>query len=236
MSSSKGNLDPAPAKTSDESLSELKEKTEDDEKAGKKRGRPDDISSWETRPADGGTDNRQYDAEIASSSTDASKPEDSQVKFPEMTMKKSETEDNVTLSKEEYEKLKKTFEDSEKAKEDEKLAKAKQEQTDLIKSAVSEATADLREKLEKANVTIEKLASRPRQQKSISSVAVIEKGGYESTQSEQPQTFKKSEVLDVIEVLVKSKDLTMEQAIEYETTGTIVNSEARRKVERALKQ
>lgn len=222
------------ATTADEDL-DSGEKVEEDDEAGKKRGRSKDISSWEDRGKDGDTSNRQYDRDITSPAQDPSKPEDSQVQAP-AHISKSE-EDTVTISKEEYELFKKSLEEKAAKEQEEALQKAKQEQTDLIKSAVSEATADLREKLEKANATIEKLAAKPKQRQSIESVVALEKGGYApDAQSGKVETFSKSEILDAAQALFEEGKLNrIEDIIEIETTGVSNNPEVRRLVENKLR-
>jgi hypothetical protein len=224
-----------PATLADSSDNNIKEKSEDDEKNGKKRGRPNDLSQMSMRDMSTGESKGSYDASIAEAAVSPAKAEDSQVSPPEH-MKKAET---VEISKEEYEALKKSAEENKKAEELKKAEVVKADTERLVKSAVESATAEIRKekdeiakKLEETTILVKSFLKQPKPRKSISSVAALEKGGYEG---EQAKVFSKSEMLDAAEELVKSKELTMEDVIELENTGTIHDKSKRAAVERKLR-
>lgn len=265
-----------PATTADSSDNNLSEKTEDDVKAGKKRGRSEDLSQMDERNmASGESTHEGYDASIVETLPKVERPEDSQVKPPEHVgskqsyasandsgkghqssakqkpeestpeqdqvappshMKKAE---EVTISRTEFEEMKKAWE-AKKAEEAETLKKAdREENASLIKSAVQEATeelrksnSELRSELNETRDLLKSITKKPQPRKAITSVAALEKGGFDG----KPEFFSKSETLDAIEDLVKSKQITVEEAVEYESTGTLYNEDSRRKVETFLKK
>lgn len=154
--------------------------------------------------------------------------------------------DTIEISKEDYELLQKAKKD----REEESLRKARQEQTDLIKSAVTEAVTtateglrkenqELKKSLEEQSTLVKAIAKKPQPRKSISTVQAMEKS-FAPAQPEggpqEPKAFSKSEMMDVAEELVKAKKLTVEQAIELEDTGYIFDKEARQVFERELKK
>lgn len=192
-------------------------KSEEDEKEGKKRGRPSDLSQMSQRDMSTGESKGSYDASIVEASKNPSMPEASQVQPPEH-MKKA---DVVEISREEYEALKKA--------QSEALVKAEVEKAT---SEIRRENEDLRKQLNDTTSLVKALAKRPQPRKSISSVAALEKGGY----SEVPESkeFSKSEKLDAAEALVKSGDLSDEDLIELETTGTLLDGSKRSKIERKL--
>lgn len=243
--------------------------SEDDEKNGKKRGRPEDLSQMANRDMATGASKGSYDASIThgsenpnmseasqvkqpqnlkakgndksaddsdkeeqsqdqSSSDNPSLKEFSQVKLPEH-LRKSNT---VEISKEEYDSLKKL--------QGETLRKAEKEATStLIKSEVEKATSsfrkendELRKQVEKATDLVKAFAKKPQPRKSISSLAALEKGG--QSYEEAQRFFSKDEKLDAAEELVKSKELTIEDVIELENTGTLADPAKRAKIERKL--
>lgn len=192
-------------------------------------GRPKDPSNMDHRDADGAS-GMDYPSAVSSSSSEPAH---------ETTVAKS---DKIEISKEDFEILQKAKKD----REEEVMRKAKQEQADLIKSvvasAVAEATKPLREensklskKLDDAGKILTAIRKQPRQQKSITKVGAIEKS-FGGDQSEEQTTFSKAEMLDAAEELVKSKKITVEQAIELENNGYIFDPNARRALEQHLKK
>jgi hypothetical protein len=151
----------------------------------------------------------------------------------ETTVEKSTFE----ISKEDFEILKK----AKTQKVEEELRKAKKEQTTLIKSAIFDATSALRKENEQLRKSfqetqelIKSMARKPQPRKSVAGVQVLEKS-FEGQEAAQSNTFSKSEMLDVAEALVKSKQLSVEDVIELEDTGYIYNPASRAKLEIALK-
>lgn len=215
------------SKTADSGESPEKGK---DEKEGD-NGRPKDLSQKPYRQANGASTG-SYDATIAEP---AMKPKD------ETTVSKS-----VEISAEDYEFLQKAKAEKAAAAEAESLRKANTEQSDLIKSAVVEATADIvrkNDELQKALVEtqnlVKSMANRPQARKSISSVASLEKS-FVSHEDEtaEPKNFTKSEMLDVAEELAKSgtPKFNMEHVIELENGGYIYNPAARALLEAELRK
>lgn len=152
------------------------------------------------------------------------------------TMVKSE---KFEITKEEYELLQK----AKKAQEEEVLKKAEERQSTLIKSAVIEATkafrdenTQLKKSLEETQTLVKAMAKKPQPRKSISDIQSLEKsfdGGQPGTQK---TSYSKEEMMDVAEELVKSKKLTLEQAIELEDTGYLYDATARATLERELRK
>jgi hypothetical protein len=129
---------------------------------------------------------------------------------------------------------------------EEVLKKAKQEQHDLIKSAVKEATsaimqenATLRKSISETQELVKAMAERPQRRKSIDGLTALEKS--QSDAPKGPESFSKSEMLDVAEELVMksqaNKDMIFrdEHLIELENTGFIFEKKAREHFENALK-
>ena len=146
----------------------------------------------------------------------------------------AKSEDEVVISKEDFEILKKAKADAEEAE----ANKAKDEQEALIKAMVSEQTEDLKKALNDSTELMKSLAkenaelkSRPKMQKSFTSIQEfdsIEKAGPVN------KSFTKSEMLDAAEELAKSGDIRIDQVIELENNGTIYEQEARQKIEKYL--
>lgn len=210
-----------PVMTADENGA--KKEGEEDEEAGKKRGRPEDLSSWAKRSPDGES-HGSYDASISQPA----------MKVPhETTIAKA----TVEVSKEDFEILQKA-----KAQQAEEiLRKAKEEQSTLIKSAVNEATSalkkeneELKKSFKETQELIKSMAKKPQPRKSVASVQVLEKSFTGPDEGGQ-KAFTKSEMLDVAEKLVKSKQLSVDHVIELEDTGFIFDPGARAVLERALK-
>lgn len=244
-------------------------KSEEDEKAGKKRGRPEDLSQMANRDMSTGESKGAYDSSVSHASVNPNMSEASQVKQPENLKSKGSDKsaddsdkaeqsqdqkssdhpelkefsqvrlpehlikgDTVEISKEEYETLKKFQAES--------LKKADVEQTStLIKAEVEKATSsfkkeneDLRKEVEKTTTLLKALVKKPQPRKSISSLAALEKGGQSYEQAEK--FYSRDEKLDAAEELVKSKDLTLEDVIELENTGTLLDPAKRARIERKL--
>lgn len=210
--------------TADEAVSAAP-KGEKDEARG--AGRPKQISDVPQTDTDGARSG-EYDGKIASPQSDASKKEDSQV-APPANLKKSLSDAEY----EEYQALKKAKAAAEQA---ETLEKARKETSDLIKSAVTEATSgirkeneDLRKALKEQGDLIKSIANKPQRSKAVTNVGAVEKFA-----KSESANFSKADLLDIAEDLVKSKKLTMENVIELENTGFIYDSEARGVLEREV--
>lgn len=220
--------------TADEGESPKKAKNEEDGE----RGRPKDPSNMNKRDQYGDA-KADYDDDYTAP---AKKP------AHETTVAKSEEKpETVTLSKEDFEVLKKAADAILAQSKQEKLEKVKEEQVDLIKSAVSDATKDIRDELKKSQEQNDELAKlvksigkRPRVQKSISNVGALEKGFVDESGSrssgDQGEVFSKSEMVDAAEALVQDGQLRLDDAIELQSTGTLYNAESRAKVEAKLRE
>ncbi len=213
-----------PDLTADAALKDVPGSENDDTRGA---GRPKQISEVPDTDTDGKRTGN-YDASIAKENSDAKKKEDKQVEVPEQ-MKKSISDEEYA----EYQALKKAQAD--KAQE-EQLQKARQEQVDLIKSAVSEAVAavkaendSLRKSLDEQGELIKAMANKPQKSKAVTGVQAVEK-----FQKSEGNTLSKSEVLDVAEDLVKSGKLSMDNVIEIENSGYIYDPEARGVLEREV--
>lgn len=211
--------------TADEAVAQVP-KSEKDEARG--AGRPKQISDVPQTDTDGRRSG-EYDGTIAGPHSEATKKEDPQVTPPQQ-MKKSLTDEEYA----EYQALKKAKAEKEAA---ETLEKTRKEQADLIKSAIGEATSEMRkenEELRKAlkeqGDLIKSMANKPQKSKAITSVQAVEK----FQKSASSNTFSKAELLDIAEDLVKSKKLSMESVIELENTGFIYDPEARGILEREV--
>lgn len=213
--------------TADEAVSAAP-KGEKDEARG--AGRPKQISDVPQTDTDGARSG-EYDGKIAAPQGEATKKEDSQV-APPANLKKSVTDEEY----EEYQAFKKAKAASEQA---EVLQKARKEQSDLIKSAVIEATAgikseneELRKSMKEQGDLIKAMANKPQRSKAVTNVQAVEK----FQKSEGSSSYNKADLLDVAEDLVKSKKLTMEHVIELENTGFIFEQEARGTLEREVRR
>lgn len=217
--------------TADEAVRQAP-KSEKDESRG--AGRPKQISDVPQTDTDGERAGK-YDSDLVEKETDADakKKEDAQVEVPSQ-MKKSWEE---TSEYQEYLALKKAKEQAQQA---EILEKARKEQTDLIKSAVIDATSsirreneELRKSLSEQAELIKAIANKPQKAKAITSVQAVEK--FQKSEAGSSK-FSKAEILDVAEELQKSKKLTLDNVIELENTGFIYDQEARAILERELKR
>lgn len=211
--------------TADEAVAQAP-KSEKDEK--RDAGRPKQISEIPQTDTDG---NRagDYDGKIAMEHKDAKKPEDPQVEVPSI-MKKSLTDSEW----QEYQDLKKA---REAATRQEDLRKARQENADLIKSAVVEAVSglrgendDLRKALKEQGDLIKSMANKPQKGKALTNVQAVER----FQKSQNAETMSRVEVLDVAEDLFKAGKLEMNSVIEMENTSYIYDPEQRGILEREI--
>lgn len=209
----------------------------EDEKDGK-NGRPRDPSNMDHRDADGES-HLDFPSGVSTPNEDGHVSEQSQTdtsSAPEQQVSKS----TVAISKEDFEFLKK----ARAAEKAEALKKAREEQANLIKSVVLEATkeirqenADLKKSLTDTQEMLKKALRQPKPQKSVSSVAALEKSfGGNAPESRESETFSKSEMLDAAERLVKANKLPLEAAIELEDTGFMYNPAHRAMLEAELKR
>jgi hypothetical protein len=136
----------------------------------------------------------------------------------------------------EYVALKKAREATIKA---EVLRKAKAEHTSLIKSAVVEATADirrenenLRKSLSEQSELIKAMANKPKAATAITSMSALEKGG---SAARSNNGLSKADLVDIAERLVKSNELMLDSAIELDQTGFIVDPNERATLEKAIR-
>lgn len=230
-------------------------KAEKDEARG--AGRPAQISDVPQVDQDGSRD-KQYDAAI--SERDGVEDENEEAKkqansidqtsdkgrmadkpaAPKMApFKKSESgEEVVEVSKDEYEAYQAFKKSQEEAKKQEELKKAERFQADLIKSAVTEAVSglkaeneELRKSMKEQSELLKAFANKPQQPKSITGIEALEKS---VAPEDKSQYFTKSEMLDAAEELVKSGSLTIDDVIELENTGSLVDSRKRVLVEKKL--
>lgn len=145
----------------------------------------------------------------------------------------------------EYQSLKKAKAQKE---QEETLRKAREQQSDLIKSAVREATSaiakeneELRKSLKETNELVKAMAERPQRRKSIDGIQALEKSQGAEGAARGPETLSKSEMLDIAEELVMKskadKDMLFkdEHLIELENTGFIFDPRARAAFENAVK-
>ena len=210
-------------------------------------GRPEQISAVPEVDQDGKRSGK-YDADIAKKQAEEDQKEADQVKMAGQDkgeQKADKPEAGMPMAKsisqqewEEYQAFKKA--QSQKSQE-EVLKKAREENRDLIKSAIKEATAHLakenetlRKSVQETTELVKAMAERPQRRKSVDGIQALEK-----SQSEEkgPQTFSKSEMLDVAEELCLKKGMEFrdEHLIELENTGFIFDKRAREALEVALK-
>jgi hypothetical protein len=165
----------------------------------------------------------------------ASEPKAPQVR----PFKKSEIDEQEW---EEFQEFKKSKAEAEQKQQEEELRKAeeirKAEQEELIKSAVEQAVAPLKEENEQLRKSfqesqelIKAMAKQPQKPKSITNIQAIEKS---SAPDDQPETFSKSEMLDAAEELVKAKELPDTAAMELDMYGYVANPEHRARIEKKL--
>lgn len=233
--------DDKPAKTTADAAVGKAPKGEKDESRG--AGRPKQISGIPQTDTDGKRSG-EYDGDITEKKTekDGKKAEDSQTE-PPADMKKSLSESEWA----EFEAFKKAKAE---AAQEENLRKARAEQTDLIKSAVLEAIKPVQEKLAEAKAENEELkkslteqgdliksmANKPQRSKAITNVNSLEKSFGGNGQAKGSEKLSKSELLDIAEDLVKSKAISVDQAIELEQTGYIYEPDARQVFENEVRK
>lgn len=248
------------SKTADEALKQVP-KAQSDESRG--AGRPTQISDIPQTDMDGAREG-EYDDKISENEGKEDQPEEakkqaqaidqssdkghmsSKPSSPKMApFKKSE--DEVVVSKEEYEAFQAFKKSQEEAKAEElrkseaaKEEELKKSQEALIKSAVESAVSslrkenqDLRKSFEESQVLLKALSDTPEAPKSITHVQAIEKS---SSPSEGSETFSKSEILDAAMELAKSGKIAHEIVTEIEMTDACVDSEARSEIERFLQK
>lgn len=218
------------AKTTADAAVNQAPKAQDD--AARGAGRPKQISDVPDKDEDGKRAG-EYDASITEKAKEQDQAEASQVKPGPMMKSISEQEYA------EFQAFRKAQEDKQK---EETLKKAREEQKDLIKSAVREATStilkeneELRKSLTETQELVKSMAERPQRRKSIDNIQALEKSQRDEEKTET--TFSKSEMLDVAEELVmkKSQDFKDDHLIELENTGYIFDVRARTALENALK-
>lgn len=225
---------PPQKETADEALKDKDVKWEDDDKR-KDAGRPRQISDVPKVDTDGKRAN-DYDSQVAAKNEDAKKKEDDQV-APPKEMKKGFLDEEYK----EYQALKKAQAEQ---KHLEELRKAREDQSDLIKSAVLEATSEirnenlqLRKAMEEQSDLIKAMANKPQRKRSITNMTALEKSHGGGVPSDAPSAQEmKAIALDVGESLVKSKRLTVEHVVELENTGYIFDPEARQILEGEIRK
>lgn len=233
-------------------------KSEKDESRG--AGRPKQISDVPQMDMDGKREG-EYDGSISEDSGAKEPEETKQSKSPDSDrpgakspapksppFRKSDDEDDqaVTIGRrefDEYQALKKAqtekAEADAKAQELKKMEQSKKDQEDLVKSAVRAETESLRKSLEDMRKTNEEqatllkaMASQPVRAKSIVGIEQLEKSS--SKEAGEPETFTKSEILDVAADLVMKGKLPDVVVSEIEMTGRVSDPSARKIIEQAL--
>ena len=210
-------------------------------------GRPKQISDVPANDMDGRRDS-DYDSSITENENKEDEPDEAKKQATAMdqsndskrmdnsskapaTRPFKKSDDTVEISKEEYEAFQEFKKSQEKASDEESLKKAQEQQNDLIKAAVTEAVSGLKDEYNTLKKAFDELASTPVESKSITNIEAIEKS---FDKSNEPEFFSKSEMLDAAEELVKSKDLTVEDVIELENTGSLSDMRKRKLVEKKL--
>lgn len=220
------------SETADEAKAKIPTAQDDDKRGA---GRPKQISDVPKVDTDGKRA-KDYDDDITESKkdSDGKTSEQDQVKPSSEMVKKS-------LSVEEFEEYQELKKAQLKIIEAEALKKARDEQVDLIKSAVSQAVskiteenAELRKSLSEQSELIKAMANKPQRAKAVTNMAALEK----SSSAPKGNSLSKSDLLDVAEELVKSSrgTFTVEHAIELENNGFIYDAEARSLLEREIKR
>jgi|GEM_PF-4841901 len=207
------------AKTTPENMGEPTAKNDKDRNAGRSKG----ISG--TEPT-----NFYYDDDITAKQEEDDVEEADQVVIPE-SMKKA---DEVVISEEEYEELlsfKKSMIASEELK---KAEKDREDQEELIKSAVKKETEELKKALYDQTELIKAFAKTPERPKSITGISQLEKSV--NREGSPSNTFTKSDLLNAAEELAKSKTISVDDVIELEMTGYIHNPRTRALIEEKLNE
>lgn len=242
------NLDVASqAKTTADAVVNSAPKGQSDDSRG--AGRPKQISDVPDTDEDGKRAG-SYDGDITEQKKPEDQPEASQVKMggQDKGSQKTEKPEGAPFSKSvdqaEWEEFQTFKEEKRQRKEEKKLKKAQEEQADLIKSVVKKATAsfakeneDLKKSLAETQELVKAMAERPQRRKSVEGIQALEKS--QSEEPKGPQSFSKSEMLDVAEELVAkslaNKDMAFrdDHLIELENTGFIFDQRARKMLEDA---
>lgn len=201
----------APECASDpQDLNDIKTGTETDISAN---GGDDVIKNKDSKDKDSEKMNKEEDEEEEDEEEEKSKK-----------VKKSLSDDEVAISKEDFELLKKA-----KAEEEAKKAEELKKSDPLFKSVegLVEMVKSLREDID----TIKKTPAR--EPKSLAGYKPIEKGG-ESTASESPAVVK-AKVLNVLSSLLEKGQCTSDDVCEYEQFRQVSNPEVRNLIKEALK-
>lgn len=217
-------------------------KAQKDEDRG--AGRPKQIADVPQTDMDGKREG-DYDGSIAAKQKEDEPSETDQVKTSDQTKGKQDKSNPPmmakSISEEEYAEFVAFKKSKEEKQKEEVLKKTRDEQRDLIKSAIKEATSaiskeneELRKSLAETQELVKAMAERPQRRKSIDGIQALEKS---QTEDQGPQAFSKSEMLDAAEELVmkKSMDFRDEHLIELENTGFIFDVRARNVLENYLK-
>lgn len=219
--------DPKSPKTADEGEKPKKPKSEEEDE----RGRPKEVSDVPDTDTDGNRAKGYDHIQKPNSETPKTSAKGTVVK-------------SFTISEEDYELLQKAKADQK----EEALQKAKQEQADLMKSIVNEAVdraaqeknaeiEELKKSLDETKNLVKLMADQPNPSKAVTNVQAIEKSfkdiDNDGEEKPQVQRLSKSQMMDVAEDLVKSKELTDEQFIELDDTGYIFDAQARKRLEQA---
>jgi len=216
--------------TADAALAQVETSPEDKDRDE----RPKDITTIPKGQGEAAPEG-EYDADITSNEDEEKEPEEAPMQSNPQALLNKE----ITVAEfEEYQALKKAKEAQEAAEE----IKKSQEQTEqLIKSAtasVAETFAKENEELKKSVLemqqTLQNMANRPQQRKSIESISVLEK----SQKQEGSQFYSKEELEQAVEDLVLNKshpEFKVEHMAEMEQMGTLNDENLRRKVDSYLK-
>jgi hypothetical protein len=248
------NLNPGKSSTRADQETNAAPKSQDDVSRG--AGRPNQISDVPNTDEDGKRAGK-YDEDIAKKQAEEENEEgkkQADAKRSDQTMGRQVSEKPAgapmakSISAEEYAEFQAFKKAQAEKSREEVLRKAKEDQRDLIKSAVKEATSalakensDLKKSISETNELVKAMAERPQRRKSIEGLQALEKSQGDTPAAQGPQPFSKSEMLDVAEELVMkshaNKDMLFrdEHLIELENTGFIFEKRAREHFENALK-
>lgn len=207
-------------------------------------GRPKQISDVPQSDMDGKREG-EYDSSIAAKQKEDEPSETDQVKTSDQTKGSQKTEKPPmmkSLTEEEYAEYQAFKKAQETKQKEEVLRKTRDEQKDLIKAVIKEATStiskeneELRKSLAETQELVKAMAERPQRRKSIDGIQALEKS--QRDEEKQESSFSKSEMLDAAEELVmkKSTDFRDDHLIELENTGFIFDATARAALEKHLK-
>lgn len=219
-------------KTADEAVKDAP-KAQKDEARG--AGRPKQISDIPEEDEDGKREGN-YDADITSNKDKEDEPEETkQVEAPK-AMKKSvsasEWAEFQAWKAAQAENMAKSESEEDESLDIEALVKS---QVEVLAKAKDAQIEDLKKSLQETQALVKAIANKPMPQKSIDSIQVLEKSG-----DKQPETFSKSEMLDVaFDIAMKKSygdDFTELHVTELENSGYIVNPDARKILESELKK